>query len=110
MSLVGLAVGYGSFWRFPSLMYKNGGGVFLIPYLISMILIGIPLLYLEMITGQMYQCSQPLAFQKIDKRFKFLGIAFILVCFHCTAYYNILLTYSIRFIFSAFNYTLPFAD
>jgi hypothetical protein len=45
-SIIGLAVGYGSFWRFPFLIYKNGGGVFLVPYLIAMVVVGIPLLYL----------------------------------------------------------------
>ena len=46
MSAVGVCVGFGAFWRFPYLVYKNGGGVFLIPYLISMLIFGMPLLYL----------------------------------------------------------------
>ncbi len=46
MSAFGLCVGFGSFWRFPSLVFRNGGGAFLIPYLISLVLLGIPLLYL----------------------------------------------------------------
>ncbi len=46
MSAVGLCVGFGSFWRFPSLVFKNGGGVFLIPYFCAILLLGMPLLYL----------------------------------------------------------------
>ena len=45
-SILGFAVGYGSFWRFPYLVYKNGGGVFLIPYFISMGVVGLPCIYL----------------------------------------------------------------
>jgi len=46
MSAVGVCVGFGAFWRFPYLVYKNGGGVFLIPYMIAMLIFGMPLLYL----------------------------------------------------------------
>jgi len=48
---LGVAVGYGSIWRFPYLVYANGGGAFLIPYLICYILIGIPMFYLETACG-----------------------------------------------------------
>lgn len=46
LSLIGYSVGFGSFWRFPYLVYKNGGGAFLIPYFAAMLVLGMPLLYL----------------------------------------------------------------
>jgi len=54
MQTLGLAAGFGSIWRFPFLVYKNGGGVFLIPYFICIALITLPCYYLESAMGQIY--------------------------------------------------------
>jgi SNF family Na+-dependent transporter len=108
--MVGFAVGFGSFWRFPYLVYKNGGGAFLIPYFAAIFLLGMPLLYLETVTGQMHQKSSPFIFAKINKGYKMLGITFLCCSYHLAGYYNIILTYSYRFLFSAFETPLPFAN
>ncbi|KAK2703773.1 hypothetical protein QYM36_017905 [Artemia franciscana] len=52
MSCISMSVGLGNVWRFPVTAYENGGGAFLIPYLIVLLIIGRPLYYLEMILGQ----------------------------------------------------------
>ena len=110
MSIVGFTVGYGSFWRFPYLVYKNGGGAFLIPYFLAMVFIGMPLLYLETAVGQMNQCSVPLILQKINKGLKFVGICYVLICFHMAGCYNIFLAYSFKFLVSSFSNPLPYAE
>lgn len=52
LTSLGLAVGLGNVWRFPYVCYQNGGGTFLIPYVLFLFLIGIPGLFLEQSVGQ----------------------------------------------------------
>lgn len=52
MSCIAMSVGLGNVWRFPFAALENGGGAFLIPYLIVLLIIGRPIYYLEMLLGQ----------------------------------------------------------
>lgn len=51
-SCISLSVGLGNIWRFPYIAFQNGGGTFVIPYLIVLLIIGRPVYYLEIILGQ----------------------------------------------------------
>lgn len=52
LSCIAMSVGLGNVWRFPFTAYENGGGAFLIPYLIVLMLIGRPMYFLELALGQ----------------------------------------------------------
>ena len=52
LAMAGNAVGLGNFLRFPIQAVQNGGGAFIIPYLVSFVLLGLPLLLIEWSTGK----------------------------------------------------------
>jgi len=104
---LGFAVGFGSLWRFPYLVYANGGGAFLIPYCFFVIVLCFPLLYLETAIGQTFQTSVTGCFAKISKKFKGIGISEVICTFFMGCYYNLLLAYSIVFLWKSFSWPLP---
>ena len=52
ISVIANAVGLGNVWRFPYQCYKNGGGTFFIPYVIMLVIAGMPIMGMEMSWGQ----------------------------------------------------------
>lgn len=60
------AVGLGNIWRFPYVTYDNGGGAFIIPYLVALLTAGIPLLFLDYAIGHKCRGSAPLSFHEFE--------------------------------------------
>uniref|UniRef100_A0A3Q2UMC7 Transporter n=1 Tax=Fundulus heteroclitus TaxID=8078 RepID=A0A3Q2UMC7_FUNHE len=108
MSCVGFAVGLGNVWRFPYLCYKNGGGVFLIPYLLIVFIGGIPVFFLEIALGQFMKQGGVSAWN-IAPLFKGLGLASMVIVFFCNTYYIMILVWGLYFFFHSFTDPLPWA-
>lgn len=51
LAMIGAAVGLGNIWRYSYVVYSNGGGTFFIPYLIAILIMGIPFLVWNMVLG-----------------------------------------------------------
>lgn len=84
MSCIAMSVGLGNVWRFPFTALENGGGAFLIPYLIVLLVVGRPLYYLEMIIGQFSSRGSVKAFDlapamrgKDDMTIRFVFLTYI---------------------------------
>uniref|UniRef100_A0A8V5GXY8 Transporter n=1 Tax=Melopsittacus undulatus TaxID=13146 RepID=A0A8V5GXY8_MELUD len=108
MSCVGFAVGLGNVWRFPYLCYKNGGGVFLIPYLIIVFVGGIPVFFLEVALGQ-FMKQGGIAAWNIAPLFKGLGLASMVIVFFCNSYYIMILVWGLYYLVHSLTDTLPWA-
>ncbi len=112
LASIGSAVGIGNIWSFPYIVGENGGGAFLIPYLIAVFLFGMPLMMLEFALGRHFQTSVVPTFSTIGKRFRMAGFFIVLGMGMILSYYLVItgwvLAYSLFFIsgisvpFSAF--------
>uniref|UniRef100_UPI00398F2CA2 sodium- and chloride-dependent neutral and basic amino acid transporter B(0+)-like n=1 Tax=Pristiophorus japonicus TaxID=55135 RepID=UPI00398F2CA2 len=109
LSMIGYAVGLGNVWRFPYLAYKNGGGAFLIPYIVMLALAGMPLFFLECSFGQ-FASLGPVAVWKAVPILQGVGITMVLVSTFVTIYYNCIIAYSLYYLFASFQSPLPWAD
>ena len=79
LAAAGSAVGLGNIWRFPYLAAKDGGGLFLVIYLILALTFGYTLLVTEVSIGRKTKQSPLTAYKKLNKKWGFLGIIASLV-------------------------------
>ncbi|XP_021339166.1 uncharacterized protein LOC110440421 isoform X2 [Mizuhopecten yessoensis] len=106
LSCLGYVVGLGNVWRFPYLVYKNGGGAFFIPYAIMLVFCGVPLVYLELAFGQ-YASLGPITVWKAVPLFKGIGISMVLSSAIVSVYYNMVNAWAFHFLFASMTGVLP---
>uniref|UniRef100_UPI0037E8FDF6 sodium-dependent neutral amino acid transporter B(0)AT2 n=1 Tax=Semicossyphus pulcher TaxID=241346 RepID=UPI0037E8FDF6 len=110
LAQVGFSVGLGNVWRFPYLCQKNGGGAYLVPYLILLILIGIPLFFLELAVGQRIRRGSIGVWNYISPRLGGIGFASCAVCFFVALYYNVIISWSLFYFSQSFQQPLPWHE
>ena len=91
LAMIGSAVGLGNIWRYPYVLYSNGGGAFYIPYIVAILLMGIPFLILEYGVGYNFKSSFPKAIRKIHSNWEFLGWLLPVAVFMIMIYYSAIL-------------------
>uniref|UniRef100_A0A3P8RWZ3 Transporter n=1 Tax=Amphiprion percula TaxID=161767 RepID=A0A3P8RWZ3_AMPPE len=109
LAVAGQIIGLGNVWRFPYLCYKNGGGVFFVPYLLFLVLCGIPLFLLETSLGQYTSLGGVSAWRTICPLFGGLGYASQVMILHGCVYYIIILAWALFYLFYSFQAELPWS-
>lgn len=126
MSCIAMSVGLGNIWRFPFTAYENGGGAFLIPYIIVLIVIGRPLYYIEMTLGQfssrgnvkMFEALSPAlkgttkycCIQKIVIIITGIGYGQLIGTICVATYYCSLMAITLFYLINSFTSDLPWAE
>ena len=104
LAAIGSAIGLGNIWRFSYMTYENGGGAFLIPYLIALLTAGIPLMILEYGLGHKKHGSSSLAFAKIGRFFEWLGWWMpTFATFGIMLYYSVVIGWCVNYTGFSFN-------
>ncbi|XP_029721155.2 sodium-dependent nutrient amino acid transporter 1 isoform X2 [Aedes albopictus] len=108
MSCIAMSVGLGNVWRFPFIALQNGGGAFVIPYIIVLLLVGKPVYYMEMIIGQfssrgsvkVYDCAPAMRGVGYGQLFSVTALI---------TYYSSLMALIGRYMYDSFKNPLPWA-
>ena len=103
LAAIGSAIGLGNIWRFPGVAYSNGGGAFLIPYLVALVFVGIPMLWLDYAVGHKFRGSPPWALRKIIGGGEFIGWFQTFVCFVIMVYYGAVLAWGVQYTIYSMN-------
>ena len=90
LAAAGSAVGVGNLWRFPYLAAKDGGGLFLLVYLVLVLTFGFTLLTSDIAIGRKTQKSAIGAYTEMHPKWKFLGILTFLVPVLIMTYYAVI--------------------
>ncbi len=98
LAALGMAVGTGNIWRFPRIVAQNGGGSFLIPWIIFLFLWSIPLLIIEFSLGKETRFGTVGAFGKfLGRKFTWMG-AFVGFCTMAIMfYYSVVMGWCVKF-------------
>ncbi|XP_068507552.1 sodium- and chloride-dependent GABA transporter 2-like isoform X3 [Syngnathus scovelli] len=109
LAVAGNIVGLGNVWRFPYLCYKNGGGAFLVPYLVFAVTCGVPLFLLETTMGQHTQTGGVTCWRKICPLVEGIGYGGLLIQLYSCTTYIIILAWALFYLVFSFNSPLPWS-
>lgn len=108
LSCIAMSVGLGNVWRFPFVALENGGGAFLIPYILVLLFIGKPLYYMELCLGQ-FCASGSVRVWDISPAFRGVGYGQAFATWAVVTYYVSLMGLTVFYFFASFSSVLPWS-
>ncbi|XP_067332841.1 sodium-dependent neutral amino acid transporter B(0)AT2 isoform X2 [Channa argus] len=107
LAQVGFSVGLGNVWRFPYLCHQNGGGAFMLLYVFLLLIVGVPLFFMELAAGQSIRQGSIGVWKHISPKLAGIGYSSCMVCFYVSLYYNVIIAWSLFYMGNSFQYPLP---
>ena len=104
LAMIGLTIGIGNIWRFSYVLYSNGGGSFFIPYIIAILIMGIPFLILEYGLGFSFKKSFSSLMRSIRPEFEIIAWMLVLFVFIVVIYYMIILGWDFAYLINSFYF------
>lgn len=97
----GSAIGLGALWRFPYIAGENGGAAFLLVFLLSVLVVGIPAMLAEFAVGRYTKKNAVGAFRSLSKRWSWLGYSGVIGALLISGYYYLIAGWSLEYFFSS---------
>ncbi|XP_048242059.1 sodium-dependent dopamine transporter-like [Haliotis rufescens] len=106
ITLVGYSVGAGTFLKFPYLCMRNGGGAFLLLFMLFTVIGAIPCVFVEMVIGQFSQ-SGPVTVWNMCPPFKGIGLGTVVISWIYATYNSAIFAWYMYYFFNSFSTYLP---
>ena len=90
VSMAAAAVGLGNLWRFPYIVGENGGGVFVVAYLLALFIVVLPIMMLEVASGRLTQGNTVATFKQINQWGRYYGWFVVILTSAITSYYLVI--------------------
>ncbi|MCI5736501.1 MAG: hypothetical protein MR277_00620 [Methanobrevibacter ruminantium] len=98
IAMIGTIIGLSGIWKFSYLMYENGGGTFLMPYILAIVIMAIPILVLEFGVGFKFKSSLPKVFYNIKSEFEIIAWFIVFLIFIVLIYYTCIMSWDLIYI------------
>lgn len=100
LAAIGSAIGLGNVWRFSYMAHQYGGGAFLVPYFVALLIAGLPIMLLEYGVGHFEKASSPLSFRRIGRHYEWLGWWMpVVAMFGIMLYYAVIIGWCVNYFF-----------